>query len=229
MFDCSTCAHAGTSAFCALSPRSRSLLDHHSTVADHSAGSTLFQEGDCCAAIHIICSGLVKVSAGSRDGRTLILQIAGPGDVLGLSAGLSGQALEATAEVIERSRTKAVPSNYVKALLNESAELSMAAAQALASNYLHAIEQARVVALPISSAGRLARLILNWSVDTQQKDEKGWMVVPLTHHELAAMTGISRETVSRTLMQFRKRKIIDTHGVVLRVLQPMALQRLSGR
>ena len=55
------------------------------------------------------------------------------------------------------------------------------------------------------------------------------MVVPLTHHELAAMTGISRETVSRTLMQFRRRKIIDTHGVVLRVLQPLTLQRLSGR
>jgi len=53
------------------------------------AGAKLFSEGDPARNVFIICYGQVKVSSTSRDGKTMILKIAGPGDVMGLSAVLA--------------------------------------------------------------------------------------------------------------------------------------------
>ena len=51
-----------------------------------------------CRGIYILCKGRVKLSATSREGQTLILQVAQPGEVLGLNATVSGSPHDTTAE-----------------------------------------------------------------------------------------------------------------------------------
>ena len=57
----------------------------------------------------MLCKGRVKLSICASDGKTLILKIAEPGEVLGLSATVSGKAYELTAETIDPCQV-----NFVK-------------------------------------------------------------------------------------------------------------------
>lgn len=228
MSKCLNCPQAGKHAFCSLSQESQSYLDANSITVEYPRSGALFHEGDACSAVFVLCTGRVKLSATSREGRTLILRIAQPGDVLGLSAALSGKDYEVAAETLEPCRVRILHTRHLTHMIKQYADVSIAMAKALEKDYRAAFGEARLIALPSSPAGRLARLILDWADDAKQKNPNMAITVPLTHDELAAMTATTRETVTRTLGRFRKEKVIATHGVALRVLQPNELERLSA-
>ena len=75
----------------------------------------------------------------------------------------------------------------------------------MAKDYRASVEEVQMIAMSGSPAGRLARLILNWSADAKRKGSSGFATMPLTHEELASMTATSRETVTRTLGHFVRR------------------------
>ena len=113
-------------------------------------------------------------------------------------------------------------------MVQEFADASLGAAKTLARDYRAAFDEACLIALPGSPAGRLARLILDWAADAKHSGPQPSVTMPLTHEELASMTATTRETVTRTLGRFRKEKLISIRGVVLNVLQPAALEKLSA-
>lgn len=228
MTSCLNCPEAGKHAFCDLGACSRSFLEANSIPMEYRRGNILFREGDESSAVFVICSGRVKVSATSREGRTLILRVASAGDVLGIGAALRGEEYEVTVEAIEPCRVRALRAKLFKQMLLEYGDASLAAARALAEDYRAAFDEACLVALPGSPAARLARLLLEWSANAKREAPNSVVTMPLTHDELASMAATTRETVTRTLGRFRKEKLISTHGVVLNVLQPAALERLSA-
>lgn len=227
MSQCLTCPQAGKYAFCKLGSESRRFLESNSLKTAYSRGSTLFREGDRSSAVFVVCSGKVKVSATSRDGRTMILRVADAGDVLGMSAALTKAEYEVTAEAIEPCTVRLLPLKHLTTMLETYADASLGAANVLAEDYRAAFDEARLIALPASPAGRVARLILDWADDAKSRSNAP-ITMSLTHEEVASMTATTRETVTRTLGRFRKDKIISTHGVVLTVLQPRALERLCA-
>ena len=64
----------------------------------------LFVEGQAPRGIFVLCKGRVKLSICASDGKTLILKIAEAGEVLGLSAAVSGAPYELTAETVIRAK-----------------------------------------------------------------------------------------------------------------------------
>ena len=72
-------------------------------------GAMLFVEGQAARGVFVLCNGRVKLSTSSSDGKALITQIAQPGEVLGLSATVSEQPYEVTAEMLEPCQV-----NFVK-------------------------------------------------------------------------------------------------------------------
>ena len=93
--------------FCSLGA---GALDDFESIGAHSTlprGAKLFQENSPSQGVFVICSGQVKLSCTSREGRTLILKIAMPGDVLGLGAVISGSKYEVTARRCSRRRSRA--------------------------------------------------------------------------------------------------------------------------
>jgi len=195
---------------------------------EYPRGSVLFREGDRCSAIFVMCSGKAKVSATSREGRTMILRIADSGTALGVSAALNGDEYEVTAEALEPCKVRVLHVKYFTQMLQQFADAGVVAAKALAEDYRAAFDEARLIALPGSPAGRLARLILDWGEDAQRKSPSTFITMSLTHEELASMTATTRETVTRTLGRLRKDKIIATRGVALTILQPAALAQMSA-
>src|SRR6185312_6379209 len=66
-----------------------------------SRGESLFTEGQNPKCVFIVRSGRVKLTVSSREGKTAILRIAGPGEILGLSAAMSSAPHETSAEAVE--------------------------------------------------------------------------------------------------------------------------------
>ncbi len=227
MSDCLNCPHSGKHPFCNLGQESRAFLEANSVSMEYPRGSMLFREGDRISAVFVMCSGKVKISATSREGRTMIVRIAEAGDVLGMSAALTDGEYEVTAEALEPCRARVLHLKHLKSMLQQYGDASMSAARALAEDYRAVFDGARLISLPASPAGRVARLILNWA-DDAKKSSSSFITMSLTHEEVASMTATTRETVTRTLSRFRKDKIISTHGIALTILQPKALELLSA-
>jgi CRP/FNR family transcriptional regulator len=221
------CSKAGKLPFCNVSEATRTFLDANSIPMEYRRGNILFREGDESSAVFVICSGRVKVSATSREGRTLILRIASEGGVLGIGAAMRGDDYEVTAEAVEPCQVRVLRTKFFKQMLADYADASLGAARALAEDYRAAFDEACLIGLPGSPAARLARLILDWAAEAQSKAPNRVITMPLTHDEIASMTATTRETVTRTLGRFRREKLIATRGVVLNVLQPAELERLS--
>src|ERR1700739_3383646 len=99
--NCLACPHREERLFCNLSEPSVRALAAITSSAAYPKGATLFVEGQPARGVFVLCSGRVKLSTSSADGKTLILRISEPGEVLGLPATVTGTSYELTADVIE--------------------------------------------------------------------------------------------------------------------------------
>jgi hypothetical protein len=122
-------------------------------MMSHARGAKLFTEGDPARNVFVICFGQVKISSTSRDGKTMILKIAGPGDVMGLSAVLANVPHEVTAEAIEPCQVKTVRQAGVCRFSGPPRNRLMHAAQSLSGEYLTVFHDAKRLALSGSAAG----------------------------------------------------------------------------
>ncbi len=226
--DCLHCEHRHLRMFCNLTPEALEDYDKIGIMMNHARGAKLFSEGDAARNVFVICFGQVKVSSTSRDGKTMILKIASPGDVLGLSAVLANVAHEVTAEVLEPCQVKTVRKQEFVEFLGRHGIASMHAAQSLSSEYLTVFQDAKRLALSGSAAGRLARLLLDWGRKAADGRAEIKFTMAFTHEEVANMAGTSRETVTRLLNQFRRDQWITIKGTSLTIQKPEQLERLTA-
>ena len=214
--------------FCNLTPEALLDYDGIGVMMSHASGAKLFREGDTARNVFVICLGQVKISSTSRDGKTMILKIAAPGDVMGLSAVLANVPHEVTAEAIEPCQVKTVRKQEFIDFLGRHGIASMHAAQALSGEYLTVFHDAKRLALSGSAAGRLARLLLDWGHASAIGKPELRFTMALTHEEVGNMAGTSRETVTRLLNQFRRDKWIAIKGASMTILEPQELERLTA-
>ena len=216
--------------FCNLTPEALKDYDGIGIMMSHARGAKLFNEGDVARNVFVICFGHVKISSTSRDGKTMILKIAGPGDVMGLSAVLANVPHEVTAEAIEPCQVKTVRKQEFIDFLGRHGIASMNAAQSLSGEYLTVFHDAKRLALSGSAAGRLARLLLDWGRSASASNSKTEIrfTMALTHEEIANMAGTSRETVTRLLNQFRRDQWIQIKGASMTITKPDQLERLTA-
>ncbi len=226
---CIDCEHRSLRMFCNLDTVALEEYAAIGAEAHFPRGSTLFNEADLSASVFVICTGQVKLYCTSKEGKTLILKIALPGDVLGLGAVISGSTYEVTAETIQPSQTKSILKGDFLTFLARHGEGSLHAAKALSDDYKAAFFDARLLALSGSAAGRLAGILLDWgkTAATCGTFEMRF-TMSLTHEELASMVGSTRETVTRMLNRFRREELIQVHGSSILILAPVLLEQLAA-
>ncbi len=222
------CEHRQMRMFCNMSADALVDFDKIGVMMSHARGAKLFSEGDSARNVFLVCFGQVKISSTSRDGKTMILKIAGPGDVMGLSAVLANVPYEVTAEAIEPVQVKTIRKQEFVDFLGKHGIASMRAAQSLSSEYMTVFHDAKRLALSGSAAGRLARLLLDWGKNASIGKPEMRFTMALTHEELANMAGTSRETVTRLLNQFRRDEWITIKGASMTIVKPEQLERITA-
>ena len=120
--NCQKCPLRREAYFCNLSAVVLNAFNGISHQTTFPGGATLFVEGQTSRGVFILCSGKVKLSTSSRDGKVLILKMATAGDILGLSAVASGQPYKLTAETAVLCHVNFVQREALLALLERFGE-----------------------------------------------------------------------------------------------------------
>lgn len=226
--DCTDCERRGIGMFCNFFPKTLVDFSAIGRLISLSASAVLMREGYPCDQIYVVCTGQIKAPCSSKDGRTLNLKIAKPGEVLGLGAAIAGSHYELTAETLTPSVVKVVQRDEFLRFLQSHSEACWNATHSLAAEYKTALTGARNLALSGSVAGRVARLLLDLAECSTEGTQSLRFNLSLTHDDLAEFTSTSRETVTRTLGRFQKDKLIQIHGASVQILMPQRLAELAA-
>lgn len=224
--NCLACKLRNNNFFCALSQSSLEALDRIKHASCFPEGSIVFLEGQAPRGVYIVCQGRVKLLTTNSDGKTLILKIAQPGEILGLHSAVTGQPHELTVETLQPSQLAFIRREDFVRFLSEHGDACLRAAQHLARDCQSAYDVIRSIGLSHSVSEKLARLLLQWATDGRVSDGAIRMKLALTHEEMAQLIGTSRETVTRTLSDFKKQHLLELSGSTLVIRNKAALEEL---
>ena len=229
---CERCGAHSDLFFCQLPAATLKKLEAISFVTSYPQSAVLFVEGQAPRGIYMICRGEAKLSVVSQDGRTLILKIAGPGEVLGLSSCVMNNPYECTVETLSPCQVNFIRIEDFLRLIREDSEACLRAAAQISRQYNNACRELRWVGLSRSADWRLASLLIGWSEDHAESNVTNGtpgFKLTLTHEEIAQMIGTTRETVTRALARFKKKKLIEIRGATLVLRNKAALLVIAGR
>jgi CRP/FNR family transcriptional regulator, cyclic AMP receptor protein len=226
--NCQSCKLRANGFFCQLSPTAMTDFNKIKSPATYPAGAVLFLEKQDPRGVFVLCAGQVKLSISSSGGKTLILRIAKPGEILGLMATMSGITYEVTAETLHPCQIAYVRRDDFLCFMGKHPEVYQGAVRQLSTLYRGACEQLRTVGLSASAPEKLARVLLEWSADSKDTKQSTQIKLPLTHEEIAEFIGTTRETVTRTLSEFKNRQVVSLHGSTLLISNRPALETISG-
>jgi len=192
-------------------------------------GAVLFVEGHSARDVYVVCTGRLKLSMTSAEGRKLIVRIARPGDLLGIHAALGGQSYEATAEALTPCRIDFISRKDLLGLLERQKSFGLPLAVAISKDFTDFLEHARGLLMSISAAEKLARLLLSLADQFGRHTTNGIILQTLlTHEEIAQVIGASRETVTRSLNIFKRKRVIRSAVGEVVILNRVALAELAS-
>jgi CRP/FNR family transcriptional regulator len=225
---CAACANRRPGWFCALGSAVLADLELATSTISLPAQASLFTQGEDARCLYLICIGYLKLTAGRADDRHMIVRVAGPGSMLGLYAVLSHGVYEVSAESLTAAQLRPVERERFLSFLRSHKEAQLRAVQCICQEYRFALQDACRIALAETVAARLARLLLELAHQIGEESEGGEYRFPLllTHEEMASMTCTTRETVTRTLGQFRKDGWISIEGSIITLHNTERLQSL---
>lgn len=223
---CLSCPHREDRLFCDLPQGAVQRLSAITSPSSYPKGATLFVEGQAPRGVFILCSGRVKLSTSSADGKALIVRIAESGEVLGLPATVTEKPYELTADVIEPAQANFISREDFLAFLREHGEAALRVAQQLGETYHSAISEMRTIGLSHSVAEKLARFLLDLSAGHNNGKGEIKITLTLTHEEIAQMIGSSRETVTRMFSNFKRKDLLQVKGSTLIIKNKAGLETL---
>lgn len=152
---CFTCELRPDRVFCDLPSEALRGFDEIKEIAMVQRGATLFAEGKPARGMFVLCEGRAKLTVCSETGKRLMLRIAGPGEVLGLSATLSGKPYEVTAEMLDGCQVAFVRRKDLLRFLRDHREACMQVVHLLSQDLHSAYDRVRSIGLARSRRPRL--------------------------------------------------------------------------
>jgi CRP/FNR family transcriptional regulator len=225
---CLKCRLRSRNFFCHLSQESLeafNIIKHAAVFPEHAV---VLVEGQSPCGIFILCQGRAKLCTTSRDGKTLIVRIAEPGEVLGLHAVVTGSPYELTVETMQPCQLNFVGREDMLQFLNEHADAALHATQHLARDCSDAYGVVRSIGLSHSVSERFAKFLLETSADGEVSNGTVRVRLAMTHEEISQLIGTSRETITRLLSEFRRSSMAELKGSMLIIHNRPALKHLVG-
>jgi CRP/FNR family transcriptional regulator, cyclic AMP receptor protein len=229
--NCLKCPFKEDRLFCDLPGNLVKELQEIKATSVYPKGALLFLEGQPPRGVFILCTGRAKLSTTSAEGKTLILRIAEPGEVLGLTSVIAGTPYEATAETLEPTQANFISQADFVRFIDRHSEVGMKVAHQLTHNCKCAYDEVRSLGLSSSVPQKIAKLLMKWSEHPLSLPNRKANEIPirvtLTQEEIAQFLGTSRETVSRVLGDFKKKGWLRIRGATWFLANKAALEKLA--
>ncbi len=187
-------------------------------------GTTIFSKGDPGTSVIAVISGTVKISISSPDGRNAILNLIGPGEVLGEMSVLSGQPRSADGIANTNCELFVIDRREFLPFVRSQPSLAMKFIELLCERVRSTSDQLEQVILR-DLPGRLASALLRLS--EKHKSEPQGHTIAITQQELSEMVGMTRESINKQLRAWATRGWVRLeHGAIV-VLDAVELKELA--
>ncbi len=180
-------------------------------------------EGDRVTGIFYIISGSVKTVRLTEDGRELITGIHNAGDYLDVNTILSRDIYDDTAIALEDTVLSFLPLEHLDKLLYVYPDVGTKFIKMLSNNI-----QERELRLLEIAYGSVRKRIAEALIRLLHKHSSDSVSIKISRENLAALSGTSPETVSRTLTDFKNEGLIEKNGGQLIILNYEKLNRLKN-
>lgn len=185
------------------------LLAGHRTITLRE-GETLFERGDAGDGCYWLRRGVLTVSVVSANGEERILAILGAGAIVGEIAMIDGLPRSATVQAVRECELSFVSRAAFTEMMSRHPELHSDIVTTLAAR-LRQSDEDMVASSFLTVRARVARALLAFAHHLGEEVEPGRLRIrhKITQSDLAAMAGVARESVSRTLGGWSRQKILE--------------------
>jgi CRP/FNR family transcriptional regulator len=187
----------------AFMPLLQANINHFRAVT-YEPNDTLYHEGDSVDALYIIRSGLVKLVNHLDNGRTRIVRLHNRSSIMGLS-GLLDQRHEHTAVAVRETSIFQFPIRLIQTLKSEQPEFG----NGLMEKWHRYLADADTWITEFSTGGirgrtaRLIRFLCDMDDEVGERE-----AVLLTSEEIGEILGVTPESASRVVADFKRKSIL---------------------
>jgi CRP-like cAMP-binding protein len=186
-------------------------------------GQVIYYEGDTGTGLNLLISGKAKSVKLAADGRELMTGIYTADDYMGINSMLLNEPHSDTATATEDSLVCLIPKELLEELMNKYPDVAREFIKLLAKDVKDKEEHLLQMAYN-SVRKKMADAMVR--LQGQQSEPEGSFKI--TREDLAAMTGMATETVSRTLSDFKDEGLIEKKGSTITVVNLNGLAKMKN-
>jgi CRP/FNR family transcriptional regulator len=206
-----------------LLPDEKDRLYNATNKVEYAKRDIIVKQNARVSEIPLVLSGLVKISREMRRGKSVILRIAQPGSFLGLSSIFGSDVYEYSVFALENVSVRFVDIETFRWLIENNGLFGLEVVKQLSADNIFNINRLSSL-LYKQLPGRVADIILYFSEDIFKSNT---FTIPLTRQELAELAGTTKESLIRTLSEFKHDKIIDMNRNYFQVNSMHIVKTLS--
>ncbi|HSZ24908.1 MAG TPA: response regulator [Cytophagaceae bacterium] len=203
------------------------LIADQRKINKYKKKQVLYSEGNMANSLYFVIKGKVKTYKTNEDGREYIVGLHKDGDFIGYMNLLEDSLYIDSAMAIEDSEICVISKQEFFALLYSNHDIAEKFIKML-SNDLKDSEE-RLLKLAYNSVRkRVAESLLMLKKNYQQEDSSTNFSMPMSREDLASITGASKETVIRTLSDFKDEKLIEISGSTITIINEQKLMNMKN-
>lgn len=191
-------------------------------------GTTVLSKGDPGSSLMAVLAGRIRIGTVAPDGKEVMLNTIGPGEIFGEIALLDGKPRSADAIAVEDTTVMVVERrDFLPFLLRHPAlvETTLGVLCDRLRRTSLALEEIALFDLP----ARLARLLTKLAADYGRKTEAGMRIeLKFSQTTLANLVATTRESVNKQLGVWRNAGVIEMDGGHIVLRRPQELVAISG-
>jgi CRP/FNR family transcriptional regulator, polysaccharide utilization system transcription regulator len=201
-------------------------INDNSFVVTHRNGENIFSQEKPISYLMYLTSGLVKIFKEDQHKKSVILKIVNSGHFIGLFSSFHGLRYEFSATALEDSELIYVSLPLINEIIVANGRFGSQIIQLFSEDVMELL--AKMVHFPLKQVpGRIAEVLLFFSQRVYLKDD---YTLPLSRQELADFVYSTKESVSRTLTEFKNDRLIeiDDRKVTLKSLELLRILSKLG-
>jgi CRP-like cAMP-binding protein len=206
-----------------LTEDEKQSVNQNSNIVRYNKRDVIFLQNTRTSHIMFLKSGLVKIYKESRMGKIFILKIDTPGSFLGLMSVFGSEIHQYSGSSVDQTEVYYIDINTFRNVIMQNGKYALKLIQKISNDGLFIFD--RLISQSQKQLpGRIADVILYFSEVIYKSDR---FTFPLTRRELAELAGTTKESLIRTLTEFKNDKIIDMDGSKVEIRSMKIVKTLS--
>jgi CRP-like cAMP-binding protein len=209
-----------------LSEDSLQTVSSHVVIRSHPANRIILLENDWGGSVYFILEGWVKIRTHNADGKEVTLNIVGKGEIVGEMAALDEMPRSTDAIALTPAITGSIPAQDFLNLLQTEPLAGIRLTQLMAKRLRQINRRMRL--RDSDSLSRVADTLLFLAEGQGKTGKQGVEIPNFPHRELSSLSGLARETVTRSLAKLEKKGLIKRESDILLIPDLSALEGIIG-